>query len=113
MVPVPNLITRLVDAAGKLLPGAWNSFFQQFVQAPPNFLLLSVGASPFLYTAKEPGYVSVTGGTVSAIVLIRGGVGITINSNVVPVGIEDSVTVTYSVLPVMHFIPSYGQNLNV
>ncbi len=114
MVPVPNLITRLVDGMGKLLPGPWNSFFQQFTQAPPSPIAIVVGTSPFTYTAKEPGVIAIAGGTITGVALIRGTFNIGLGSNVflVPVGTNDSVVISYSGLPAIRFLPTYGQNLN-
>lgn len=111
MVPLPNLLAPLVDKVTGLIKRPWNSFLQQFVQPPPAFMAISVTASPFSYTVKEPGMVTITGGTVSNVALTRGTVTINFGSiNLVPVGINDIVTVTYSVLPTIKFVPSYGQN---
>lgn len=110
MQPLPSLQARIVDAAGKLL-SPWNSYLQQFTQAPPRILTLIVTASPFSYIAKEPGYISVADGVVSAIVLTRGVVVIdVIGVKLIPVSISDTVTVTYTGLPTVKFIPIYGSN---
>lgn len=112
MIPLPSLLARFVDQQGKILP-PWNSYLQQFTQQPPNIMLLTVGASPFAYTAKEPGNVIVKGGTVTGLFITRGSIVVDITGAViVPVAVEDIVTVTYSVLPTMKFIPAYGQNTN-
>ena len=113
MMPLPNMMAPLVNKIGRLLP-PWNSYLQQFTQAPPAFNNITVGASPFSYVAKEPGNLIITGGTVSAVVLTRALVSINVAAaRIVPVGIDDVVTITYSALPTIRFIPSYGQNLNV
>jgi hypothetical protein len=68
-----------------------------------------VGTSPFSYTAKEPGYVIITAGTISAIHLIRGNVDITLTGQkIIPVSINDIVAITYSVKPTVQFVPIYG-----
>lgn len=68
---------------------------------------ISLGASPFTYIARTIGHIFVTDGTVSAISLVRSGVAVACPSNIfIPVAANDSVTVTYSVLPTMTFIPS-------
>lgn len=114
MVPLPNLGAAIANNLGKLLQ-PWVSYLQQFTQAPPDFADVSLGGSPFLYIAKEPGTIFVSGGTVSSITLTRGRITIIIATStatprLIPVGIEDSVSVTYSVLPTIQFIPAYGQN---
>lgn len=115
MVPFSNTLAPFVDKAGKILR-PWIQYLQQFTIAPPNFISITVSASPFSYVAKEPGNVAITGGTISSVVLTRGANSISLGSGTnkfVPVGIFDTVTVTYSVLPTLEFIPSYGQNTNV
>lgn len=69
---------------------------------------ITVGASPFSYTAPAAGNVLIVGGTVSAVTLKRGSpsavsVGATAGS--VPVSAGDIVTVTYSGAPTMSFVP--------
>ena len=106
--PVPNLQAALVDKLGKLIP-PWNAWFQQFSQAPNEAAGVTVGASPFSYTANKIGQVIVSGGTVSAIKLIRGlDSFILYTSTATPrailVSIGDTVEVTYSVLPTIKFL---------
>lgn len=104
---VPNRNVPLVDNKGCLLPGAWTSFFQQFVQAPSAAVSLIVDISPFTYSCREPGLVAIVSGTISKILLIRGSFSIDITgSKIIPVSIKDIVQVTYSVLPVIQFLPN-------
>lgn len=112
MIPLPNTLAPFVNKLG-LIIRPWNSYLQQFTQAPPNILSVSVGASPFSYTAREPGNIAITSGTISNVRLTRGIVDIDFGAGTnitVPVGINDVVTITYSVLPTIRFIPSYGQS---
>lgn len=81
---------------------------QQFTQAPPPIIELTVDISPFSYTAVEPGFIFIEGGTVSLITLRRGAAIISFLGQLVPVSIGDEVEVTWSVLPVIVFIPIYG-----
>jgi hypothetical protein len=105
---VPNLSAPLTDSYGLIKSQAWISFFQQFVQAPSGTSSLIVGASPFAYQAKEPGLVNVGSGVVSHISLTRGSTIIDVTGlKLIPVAIKDTVTVTYSVLPTILFIPNY------
>lgn len=69
--------------------------------------VLTVGASPFTYTAPFAGTVAVTGGTVSAIAIIRQGATVATGlvTGLIPASRGDQVRVTYSALPTMTFIP--------
>jgi hypothetical protein len=69
---------------------------------------ITVGASPYTYTATNNGTVAVTGGTVSSVQLKRGATTITVASAtgvLVPVSTGDQVIVTYSSTPTEQFIP--------
>lgn len=109
MIPLPTLLAPFVDNRGKIKQ-PWNFYLQQFTQAPPSILTITVGGSPFSYQAVEPGVIAVTGGTISAITLTRGIITINVTGEkLIPVAIADTVEITYSVLPTVQFIPSYGQ----
>jgi|ERR1700677_4482066 len=106
----PNITSSLIDAAGRVKK-PWVQYLQQFTQAPPNFNEASVGNSPFTYTAAEPGYINVSGGTVSSIKLTRGSTTIDVTGNtLIPVALSDTITVEHSVKPTIHFIPALGAN---
>lgn len=108
MIPLPSSLAAVVREGGKITP-PWQQYLQQFTQAPPNVLDITVGISPYSYQAKEPGNLAITGGTVSQITLTRGQVSIDVSGSIlVPVSINDIVEVTYSVLPDIQFLPSYG-----
>lgn len=114
MVPFYSTIQRFIDNSGRIIQ-PWIAYLQQFTIAPPDFISITVGASPFSYVAKEPGNVYASGGTVSDISLKRGVNTISVAANttnprMIPVGINDTVIVTYTVLPTIKFVPSYGQN---
>ena len=108
MVPLPNLRSKVVNTLGFLI-APWNSFLQQFVQAPPTAMPITVGASPFTFTASEPGILTVVPGTISSIVFGRGSVTANITGQrSIPVCLNDYVIITYSVIPTVRFFPSYG-----
>jgi hypothetical protein len=110
MMPFPSTRARFVDATGTILQ-PFIQYLQQFVQAPPPFINIVVGASPFSYQSKEPGNVTITGGVVTKIELIRGSVSIDLTgSKFIPVSVLDIVKVTYTVLPTLKLIPAYGQS---
>lgn len=73
--------------------------------------VIGVGASPFTYAAPFAGSVAITGGTVSAITLIRQGTSVAtgLTSGLIPVSRYDQVKVTYSGTPTMTFIPGSSQ----
>ncbi|AOJ10345.1 hypothetical protein [Burkholderia mayonis] len=74
---------------------------------PGAIAAITVGASPFTYTATQAGTVYTSAGTVSALQFKRGAT--TIDTGIVdgpvPVDIGDKVIVTYSVAPTMNFAP--------
>lgn len=110
MIPLPNQVSPFVSKLGKIIT-PWVQYLQQFTQAPPKIMAVTVTASPFRYIAQEPGYVHVNGGVVTSIVLTRGIAALIFSgTKAVPVAINDIVTVTYTGLPTINFVPSYGQN---
>lgn len=116
MVPFYSTVAQFVDASGRIL-SPFLEYLQQFTIAPPSFIPVTVGTSPFSYEAKEPGHLFITGGTVTDISLIRGSDTITVfpntvNPRLVPVAVNDIVKTIWAIKPTMKFIPSYGQNTN-
>ncbi len=69
---------------------------------------VTVGASPFTFTASFDGTLAVSGGTVSAISLTRQGVTVPMGvvAGPIPVSRLDQVQITYTVLPTANFLPS-------
>jgi len=67
---------------------------------------ITVGASVFSFAARATGVVIVAGGTVSLVELGRNGTftGIGVIAGVVPVSQDDTVRVTYTVVPTMTFV---------
>lgn len=112
MQTLPSVLSRFVDQAGKIVT-PFIQYLQQFTIAPPSFDPIAVGVSPFEYIAREPGNIAITGGTITNVTLIRGVDSLSFGSatnRIIPVAINDVLEVTYSVLPTLTFIPSYGQN---
>lgn len=100
---LPDLARTLLLAQDPILPDA--------VPLAQPVASITVGASPFTYTASFAGSVAITGGTVSAIALIRQGTSVAtgLTTGLVPVSRFDQVKVTYTVLPVLTFIPWSSQ----
>ena len=106
---LPSRLLRLVKDDAGLPHETWYQFFIRLAQlsAERPIEAISVGVSPFVFTARTIGHVFITGGTVSARSLGRSGVALAVPSDIfIPVAANDTVTVTYSVLPTMTFIPS-------
>lgn len=93
--------------------GSWLSFWYQWavrisqLSAERPIAAIAVGVSPFVYTSSTIGHLLVSGGTVSSIVLDRSGVDVACTKDVfIPMAANDTVTVTYSVLPTVTFVPN-------
>lgn len=116
MQPLPSVLQDFIDQF-KRIKEPWVQYLQQFTIAPPAFIDITVGISPFEYQSKEPGNVYISNGIVSEITLTRGADIImfafdTLSPRMVPVAVDDVVKITYSILPTIKFIPSYGVNTN-
>ena len=113
--PLLNMLAPLVKVTdkdgkeigkGRLLD-PWNGFFQQLVQAAPAVANITPTGSPFDYTANVKGSLIISGGTVSAISLIRGTVTIPLSTTrplIIPISIGDTIRTTYSVAPTFQFL---------
>lgn len=65
----------------------------------------TLAGSPWGFTATVPGQLLISGGTVSSVILTRRGTTITAPSSGLYLTPGDSVTVTYTVAPTVHFVP--------
>lgn len=76
-------------------------------QAAPS-AALTVSASPYTYTALSAGQLSVTGGTVSLIQILRQGVTVAtgLTAGLIPLARTDQVKITYSAVPTAVFLPA-------
>jgi hypothetical protein len=93
------------EGKGFIIP-PWNSYLQQFTQKPSAVITQEVSASPYNLTPNANGKIIITGGTISEILLIRGATSIDITGKmIIPIRIEDTIQVTYSVLPTIYFLP--------
>lgn len=76
---------------------------------PGNEISLTVGASPYTYAADVKGSLIVSGGTVSAIAFSRDGITFYATgqtAGMFTLNARDSLRVTYTVLPIMTFVPT-------
>lgn len=115
--PLPNVLSAIarveISVNGRKLEGSaflippWNSFFQQFTQNPPAVFDIDLDTSPFIITPNAHGTIILTGGTISNITLTRGNVDIDLTGQrIIPIRISDTLSVTYSVAPVIQFLPN-------
>lgn len=106
-IQLPNLRSPIADKNGQVAD-PWTAFFSQFGTPPTTHVLIVLTGSPFFYTAKEPGNIFVTGGTVSLIKLFRGSHFITLTGQtIIPVEMKDGISITYSSPPTVQFLPRY------
>lgn len=104
---VPNYKENLIQS------GATSSAYYRFLHDintgnPPSAeTTITLGASPFAYTAPQGGVVIINGGSVSQVSYTRSGTYVTGQlSGMFPVGAGDILTVTYASVPTMIFAPS-------
>ena len=85
-----------------------DGLFVAFAGTPAASSAITVGASPFAYTATTGGTVAISAGTVSAVTLTRASTVIAtgVLAGLIPVRNGDIVTVTYTAAPTMVFIPA-------
>ena len=109
---------RKLPVEPRLPNGSWqrvNELFRAFalsvnelidrVSTPMSVSAVTVGASPFDYLAPRDGFVSIVGGTVSAVAYVREGVSTSLGGvAVVPVKKGDTVRITYTVAPTVRLI---------
>lgn len=103
---VPSSAQPIADKGG-FVTTPWQRYFNALGSAPAPIMPVTVGASPFSYSAGQAGTLSITGGTVSSVTLTR-------NSTTIPLPTSgaflmangDVIAITYSVLPTVNFTPA-------
>jgi hypothetical protein len=104
---IPSLSSAVVNADSYTPTSTWAQFFAGLIADPGAIVAVTVGASPFTYTAGDDGFLSIGGGTVSDVTLRRARVSFLtpFTSGFVPMSKGDAVVVTYSVAPTLNFVP--------
>lgn len=104
----PNWTTPIVDPQTGYANQAWFEFFARLTAQPPPITAVKPTVSPFTYVASTNGNLAASGGTVSAITITRARMTIPtgVTGGIIPLSQGDSVTITYSVAPTIHFTPS-------
>lgn len=103
---IPTYETAL---GGKQTTRSWFRWFQDQHNGLPKGAEMTVaaGGSPFTFTAPSGGYIILRGGTVSAVSVTRTVTTLTgQTAGIFPLSQGDQLTVTYTGLPVMVFVPS-------
>jgi hypothetical protein len=105
-LPFPSGDQPVVDDK-KRLGQTWHGFFAGLVAKAPPIAPVTVGVSPFAYTASTFGFLHVTGGVVSAISLTRAAVVLAtgLTSGFIPMAQGDIVKITYTGKPTVNFVP--------
>ena len=104
---VPTYAKSLVS--NNVNDASWYRYFQDLERGIPaaNEVPITVGVSPFVYTAPRGGSVIVNGGTVSKIEFTRTNKHTTGQTGgMFTVSLGDSLTVTWSGKPTMTFVPT-------
>ena len=112
-IPNPQLPVGVApDGKGGTVPvrlsDLWYRFLTRLSQLSAESALrdVSVGASPWSFTADTIGHLNLIGGTISQVLLTRGSNSTVVTgSRLVPVAAGDVVTTTYTVAPTASFIP--------
>lgn len=107
-VQVPSIQIPVIDPKTGLMNPAWQRMFIALTQLPVAIQELTAGASPYTYTASVNGYLVIKGGTVSSVTLTRGRTTIDVTglSDMIGLGQNDQVEITYTVAPSVWFVPS-------
>ena len=109
-VAQPPWAVPLMTAQGVISP-AWLTFFASLVAMPGPIVqqALAVAPATFAFQASVPGQLLVIGGTVTGVALTRARVAIAstgVTSGFIPLGQGDQVSVAYTVIPAVYFIPT-------
>jgi hypothetical protein len=107
-IQLPTMKQPIADLVTGMVTPAWYGFFYDLTSDATPFEAITVGASPFTYTAVHPGMMLIIGGTVSAVGLIRGRITIAATGLVAgffPMAAKDQLVTTYTGVPTMWYIP--------
>ena len=111
--PISGSQTQIF-AVGNALAGTNNAIrrsqceglFIAFAGVGASIQAITVGASPYTYTATTGGTLAVTAGTVTGVTLTRAGVTAAVAVGNIPVRNGDAIAITYTLAPTVSFIPA-------
>lgn len=104
---IPMTLASLIQRVNELFRACALSVNELIDRAdtPLSVSAVTLGASPFDYEAPRDGFVSIAGGTVSAIAYVRQGVTTSLGlASVIPVKKGDTVRITYTLAPTVTLI---------
>jgi hypothetical protein len=106
---IPNFTVPLSNAG--VTSKDWFFFFTGLFRglAPENVSDVTLGPTPYIYTAPVKGFVIIQGGTVSQVEFSRDGVTLYDTgqtAGIFPLNAADQLTITYSAPPTVTFVPS-------
>ena len=106
MLSIPSLSGPAVDTNGRFTQ-PWTGFFSRLAAAPGGVQAISPTASPFAFVAPADGMLISTGGAGLGLTLTRGRstIPLAAGGGLIPLSQGDTVTLTYSVAPSLHFVP--------
>lgn len=107
-VQVPSIQIPVIDPKTGLMNPAWQRMFIALTQPPQAAQEVTVGGSPFTYTASVSGTLIVKGGAISALSFTRARTTIDITglTDTVSMAQKDQTEITYTVAPSVWFVPS-------
>lgn len=106
---LPSPALPVVDPKTGLVSSAWYQFLTRLQQLSAERPIdpITLGPSPYVYTASTIGNMFVTGGSVASIVLGRSNVNLAVPEDVfIPMSANDTLMVIYTSPPTMTFVPS-------
>jgi hypothetical protein len=107
MAQPPSDAAPIADPdTGRLTP-VWRAFFSALSGKPSGAVVIAASGSPVAYTASDGGSLMVTGGSVTAISIVRGRNPIPVDAGLraLPMSAGDTVMIAYSVAPTLVFLP--------
>jgi len=104
----PSWAVPILDGSGQMSQ-PWFGYLSQLGGVPGPIRPVTVVESPFTYKAPYNGSLAISGGTVSAVTISRARVSnvpLGLTSGCVAVAANDLVTIVYSAVPTINFIPT-------
>lgn len=104
---IPDRQQPFVNPRDGMLTEGWARFLVRLQQLTAERPIAGIppGPSPFTFEATTIGDLLVAGGTVSGVLLTRGADSVSCPPGWVPMAALDTVTITYSVAPIVTFVP--------
>jgi hypothetical protein len=107
MAQPPSDVAPIVDPNTGRVTQVWRAFFSALSGKAAAAVVVPVQGSPAAYTAPDNGSLMLTGGTVTAISIVRGRDPVPVDAGLraLPMSAGDTVIVSFSVAPTLVFLP--------